>query len=366
MLKIGVAGLRRGAVYLEKASALKFASVTAICDTDRERADTLANKYGIETVFYDYEDLLKSDVDAIVVATPITDHKEHVTAALRAGKHVLSEVICATTVEDCEALYKAVKSSDKKYMMAENYCYIRPVTIVKNMVNDGKLGDIYYAESVYLKDFAEYHPDFPDIGGWRQPTYFGRKGHPYITHSIGPLLDIMKDKVVSVTAMGAGNMYDMVADNTCALLCRTKKGRLIYLRSSFVSPRPDNFIYYSFQGTKGCYQGPQGDTDYHKVHFRKELGPNEWKNVYAYPEYYPDYIPEAYRITLPWDNDPYAMYDSGFEHMYQDFVDCIVNDTEPPIGIDDAMNWTLTGILSGESVERFGKTVEIPDYSKLC
>lgn len=362
MIRIGIAGLRRGAVYLEKARALNNAVVTAICDIDRARADALGEQYGIENVFYDYDQLLESDVDAIVVATPITDHKEHVIAALRAGKHVLSEVICATTVEDCKELYVAVKASDRKYMMAENYCYIRPVTIVKNMVSNGKLGDIYYAESVYLKDFAEYHPDFPEIGGWRQPTYFGRKGHPYITHSIGPLLDVMKDKVVSVTAMGAGNMYDMVADNTCALLCRTARGRLVYLRSSFVSPRPDNFIYYSFQGSKGCYQGPQGDTDYHKVHFRKEMGPNQWKNVYAFPEYYPEGIPKEYQLTPPWDNDPYLLYDSGFENMYQAFVDCIVNDTEPPIGIDDAINWTLTGILSSESVVS-GKTVEIPSFS---
>lgn len=362
MLKIGIVGLNRGLVYLRAIGELKDATITAVCDIDKKKADTAGKKYDIPNIFYDYDSLIESDVDAIVVATPITLHKEHVIKALNAGKHVLSEVICATTVEDCKELYTAVKNSDKKYMMAENYCYIKPVTIVENMVNAGKLGDIYYAESVYLKDFAEYHPDFPNIGGWRQPTYFGRKGHTYITHSIGPLLNIMRDKVVSVTALGAGNMYDMPADNMCSLLCRTEKGGLICLRSSFVSPRPDNITYYSFQGTKGCYQGPQGETDYHKIHFRNELSPGEWRNVYEFEEYFPDDISVENSKKLPLDNDSYAVYDSGFVNMLQAFIDCINNETKPPIDIDMAINWTLTGLLSGDSVEKGGETVDIPIF----
>lgn len=365
MIKLGLVGLMRGERYLVEADKIKNAKFTAICDINKERAECLAEKYNIDNVYYDYSEMLKSDIDAVIFATPINLHKEHVIDGLAAGKHVLSEVICATTVEDCKELYDAVKKSSTKYMMAENYCYINPVTIVKSMAESNLLGDIYYAESVYLKDFAEYHPDFPEIGGWRQPTYFGRKGHTYITHSIGPLLDIMKDKVKSVSAIGAGNMYDMVADNMCSLMCCTEKNHLIYLRSSFVSPRPDNFIYYSFQGTDGAYQGPQGETDYHKIHLRNICKPNEWKNVYEFKEYFPEDICAEGKGKDTLDNDSYEMYDSGFLKMLQDFIDCILNDTKPPIDIDMAINWTLTGILSGESVKLGGKSIEIPNWSDI-
>lgn len=60
---------------------------------------------------------MESDIDAVVVASPITLHAQHVVDALRAGKHVLSEVIVATTVEDCKLIYEEVKKSGKKYMM---------------------------------------------------------------------------------------------------------------------------------------------------------------------------------------------------------------------------------------------------------
>ncbi len=41
-------------------------------------------------------------------------------------------------------------------MMAENYCFIRPLLIVENLIRSGQFGEIYYAESDYLKDFQEY------------------------------------------------------------------------------------------------------------------------------------------------------------------------------------------------------------------
>ncbi len=361
MLKLGVLGLNRGCKYVGRINLVHDAEITAICDINKEKADRIAKEHNISQVFYDYRDLLASDIDAVVVATPITLHAEHVIAALGSGKHVLSEVITATTVEDCKAVYDAVKKSSKKYMMAENYCYIRPLDVVRRIAADGKFGDIYYAESVYLKDFAEYRPDFPNIGGWRQPTYFGRKGHPYITHSIGPLLNIMKEKIVSVRALGAGNMYDMIADNTCALLCKTEKGNLVSLRSSFVSPRPDNFIYYALQGNDGCYQGPVGDTDFHKINIRGVTEKNEWRNVYEFKNYYPEkFCGDAVPAANELDCDSYKVFDSGFANMLQDFINCIINDTEPPINAEDSANWTLTGLMSGVSVENDGAEIAIP------
>ena len=112
-------------------------------------------------VFYSLDELLKTDVEAVVLATPIPDHANHVVAALGAGKHVLSEVTCATTMEDCLRIANAVKTAKGKYMMEENYCYYRPLTIVQNMIKAGLLGDIYYGESDYLMDF-QLRPGFPD------------------------------------------------------------------------------------------------------------------------------------------------------------------------------------------------------------
>lgn len=373
-LKIGVVGLKRGQIHALNAIKASNVELTAICDIDKERADGIKKSFpdSVKT-YYNHKELCEDpNVDAVIMATPIDVHAETVIDALNAGKHVLSEVIVATTIDDIYRIGEAIKKSKKKYMMAENYCYIRPLLIVENLIKNGKFGEIYYAESDYLKDFQEYNSNFPDIGGWRQKTYFGRKGHPYITHSLGPLLHIMKEKVKTVSAMAAGHSFDMVADNTCTLMLETDKGHLIRLRSSFVSPRPDQVTYYSFQGENGCYQAPQGPTDYHKIFINGECqrggwnSPGGWKNVYEYKDYADSKWKEFWNINEyegKLDNDTYELYDSGALMMLEEFADCVINDMPVPISFEDAANWTAAGLISADSVNTGSKPLDVPIFN---
>lgn len=372
-LKIGVVGLKRGQIHALNAIKASNVELTAICDIDKERADSIKKSFPDSVkVYYNHKELCEdSNVDAVVMATPIDVHAETVIDALNAGKHVLSEVIVATTIDDIYRIGEVIKKSKKKYMMAENYCYIRPLLIVENLIKNGKFGEIYYAESDYLKDFQEYNPNFPNIGGWRQKTYFGRKGHPYITHSLGPLLHIMKEKIKTVSAMAAGHSFDMVADNTCTLMLETDKGHLIRLRSSFVSPRPDQVTYYSFTGENGCYQAPQGPTDYHKIFINGECqrggwnSPGGWKNVYEYKDYADSKWKEFWNINEyegKLDNDTYELYDSGALMMLEEFADCVLNDKPVPISFEDAANWTAAGLISADSVNAGSKPLDVPNF----
>lgn len=372
-LKLGVVGLNRGDCHAMNSLKCPDIELVAVCDMEREKADARAEKYREISpgsnirVYYDHRELLADpEVDAVVMATPIDVHTETVVDALNAGKHVLSEVIVATTIDDIYKIGEAVQKSGKIYMMAENYCFIRPLLIVEGLIRAGRLGEIYYAESDYLKDFQEYHPNFPDIGGWRQKTYFGRRGHPYITHTLGPLLHIMKEKVVNVSCMASGHSFDMVADNTCTLMLQTDKGHLIRLRSSFVSPRPDNVTYYSFQGTEGCYQAPQGREDFHKIFLRGISRQDRWNNVYEFKDYCSDewkkyWDPDDYTEDLC-DNDTYELYDSGAVMMLEKFVSCVLNGDPVPVSFSDAANWTAAGLLSAESVNNKVKSIEVPQF----
>lgn len=372
-LRVGVVGLNRGHVHAINAVKATNVELVAVCDINCEKVN-MRKKYYPDSVkvYYDHKELCNDpNVDAVIIATPIDVHAKTVIDALNAGKHVLSEVIVATTIDDIYKIGEAIKKSGKKYMMAENYCYIRPLLIVENLIKQGKLGEIYYAESDYLKDFQEYNPNFPNIGGWRQATYFGRKGHPYITHSLGPLLHIMNEKIKSVSAMGAGRSFDMVADNMCTLMLETDKGHVIRLRSSFVSPRPDQVTYYSFQGNDGCYQAPQGPTDYHKIFINGECqrggwnSPGGWKNVYDYDDYADSewrhyWNINDYRGKL--DNDTYELYDSGSLMMLEQFADCVLGDKTMPVSFADAANWTAAGLISADSVNAGSKPFSVPDF----
>lgn len=364
-VKTAVVGLHRGGTLakfiLHYARNLELA---AVADLDRELADSFAQENAVENVYYSLDDVLKTDVEAVVLATPIPDHTEHTIKALKAGKHVLAEVISATTIEDCRRVAEAVKNSGKKYMMEENYCYYRPLTIAQNMIKAGLLGEIYYGESDYLMDF-QLREGFPDgLDEWRKKEYFGRRGHPYITHSLGPLCFSMGSDIKSVSCMGAGKYGSLTADRTCVLMLQTQNGGMIRLRSSFISERPDLYTYYSLQGTKGCFQGSCGVTDTHKIHIRGLCGSQEWRSVFDFKGFYPKEWDEIYPADYFDDtkDDCTSLYDSGTPLLLEEFGKCIINDTEPPINAKRSLNWTAAGILSEQSANNGGELIEIPDF----
>lgn len=365
-VRLGIAGLRRGAAHVRAGKIAPHVEVTAIADLDLKLAKAVGEEHGINEIYGSLEELLASSkCDAVVIATPIPDHADHTIATLAAGKHVLSEVTCCTDRNDLSRIAEAVRKSGKQYMLAENYVYIRAWTIVRNMAKAGLFGDVYYAESDYLMDF-QLRPNFPDgIQAWRKEVYFGRHGHPYITHTLGPLAHIMGERIRTVACMEAGHQYELTSPNTCVLMMQTDKGNMIRLRNSFVSSRPDLYTYYSIQGTQGCYQGPQGPTDYHKIHIKGLCKPGEWRNLFDFA----GFLPAEWRMYTEngvWFNDAIddgvSMYDSGCALMQDDFARALIEGKEMPITMEDALNWTAAGILSHDSAINGSAPVNVPEY----
>ena len=363
-VKLAVVGLHRGKLLAE--FILKYSQnieIVAVSDfEDRKLADDFAKENNIPAVYDSLDDVLKTDVEAVILATPIPNHEEHVIKSLNAGKHVLSEVISAMTIEGCQRIADAVKASGKKYMMEENYCFYRPLTIVKNMIDSGLFGDLYYGESEYIMDF-EQRPGFPEIQPWRKQVYFGRKGHPYITHTLGPICYMLGSDIKTVSCMGAGRHEGVVADKTCALMMQTQNGDMVRLRNTFMCARPDLYTYYSVQGTKGCYQGTIGDRDYHKVHIRGLCGSQEWRNLYDFKGFLPkewDIFPKDYFNDSI--DDGCTLYDSGTPLLLNSFAESILEDKEPLINAKRSLNWTAAGILSEQSALNGGEPIEIPDF----
>ncbi|RXL61790.1 gfo/Idh/MocA family oxidoreductase, partial [Citrobacter sp. AAK_AS5] len=76
------------------------ATLTAVCDADEKRLTAAASI--VSKTYRRYEDMLEApDIDAVLVASPMPRHVQHSGAALKAGKHVLSEVTAATSIEQC-------------------------------------------------------------------------------------------------------------------------------------------------------------------------------------------------------------------------------------------------------------------------
>tara|TARA_B100001013_G_scaffold148506_1_gene88101 strand:- start:17 stop:1000 length:984 start_codon:yes stop_codon:yes gene_type:complete len=325
---------------------------------DEERLGKAAEATGVSQLFNSYEALLDSDVDAVIVASPMPLHVEHSVQAVRAGKHVLSEVTAATSIEQCHQLVEEVKQSGMKYMLAENYCYIRSWCIVAELARAGKFGELYYGEADQIQDFKRGLPS-PDITkNWRTDELAMRSGHQYITHNSGPLYQAFGERVRNVLCMGSGQHHlDWAkADDTCIVLCELMSGKLIRIRLDFFSNRPDNFTYYGLQGTLGGYEGPRAESDEHKIHLKGETPSRTWQSLWDFE----NYLPESWKQMPAEAID--SSYNGGVPLMIEDFARCIIDDTRPPIDVVDAVNMTAPGLMSEISRNMGGAPVEVPAF----
>ena len=236
MIRFGVIGLHRGQSFVRACRAVGGANVTAIFDIDPETAATVGAEVGA-TAYGDLESFLASDIDAVVIASPLPYHARQAIAALNAGKHVLSEVTACNTIDDARDLAAAAAKSGSIYMLAENYRYLDEVELLKRIQSAGRFGDLYFGEGEYLHDCKDLWYTKNGELTWRGKGQLG----VYCTHSLGPLLYITGDRVKTVSALATpGNKFDPAIDNPTMHLMQmtTERGVTLRVRVDHVSPRP--------------------------------------------------------------------------------------------------------------------------------
>lgn len=134
--------------------------LVAICDLNEERAQTKAQKYNVPNVYTDYNKLLEDgSIDAVSVCTWNNSHAPISIAALHAGKNVLCEKPLCKTVEEAREMEAAVKKSGKKLLVGFVRRFASNTRIVKEFIENGDLGEIYYAKASSIRRFG-------NPGGW--------------------------------------------------------------------------------------------------------------------------------------------------------------------------------------------------------
>ena len=167
-LKFGVVGAAgRGAGFFTAITCNPRAQLTALCDLNGESLATTAGQVGVTQTYTDYEQMLdQSGIGVVIVGTPMPLHTPMAIAALERGIHVMSEVPAAVSVDEARDLVRAVKASSAQYMMAENYCYMRPNVLVKAIARAGLFGEMYFAEGEYLHELKELN-EVKNFSGYR-------------------------------------------------------------------------------------------------------------------------------------------------------------------------------------------------------
>ena len=359
-----------GAVGRGKSFASGFtangARIRAVCDIQHDKLPEAAAKLGADHTYGDYADMLdKADLDAVVVGTPMPLHVPQSIMALDRGLHVLSEVPAGVSVEECRGLVAAAERSEAVYMMAENYTYIKTNVLVRELARKGLFGDVYFAEGEYLHELKALN----EKTRWRRQWQTGVDGITYGTHSLGPILQWMPgDRVVRVCCEGSGTHYrdprgDSYHQDTSVMLCKTSKGALIKIRVDMISDRPHVMTNYQVQGTDGAYESSRrGPGDCAKLWLRALGDEMKWHDLDALMEddaFTKQHMPEI------WRNPPEAALQAGhgggdyFE--VADFMKAIRGEAPCPVGIHEAMDMTLPGLVSQQSISQDGAWLEVPD-----
>lgn len=359
-IRVAFSGARRASSFFNAFQSHPETEIVTLCDPHAPTLAQSGRAAGIRQLYTVYEQMLdETKPDVVVVSSPIQFHASQSIAALERDIHVLCEVTAAVSMDEARWLVQACKRSSAVYMMAENYIYMKPNMLVQAMVEAGLFGETYYAEGEYLHELSALHHTTAGKPTWRSYWQVGVNGVTYPTHSLGPCLRWIRERPARISCIGTGvrTNPEHAMEDTVLLLCKTTGDKLVRVRLDMLSKRPHAMTNYTLQGTKGAYESSRRTGEGNWVWLEEYCrDPNAWVSLDQFED---EFLPEI------WRNPPREALASGhgggdyFEVM--DFVDTVQGRKPPAIDIHAAMDMTLPGLISQESIRCDGEWLDVPD-----
>jgi predicted dehydrogenase len=150
-VRIAVIGLGgRGRYFASAFDAHPRAELVAVADPSDKPLGLLKHQYGDRVRYYqDYHEMLKSpDVDAVVVASNDKSHCENAVAVFEANKHCLLEKPMAQSVEECDEIIKAWKSTDRLFMIGLELRHCSLFTRMRELLDEGRIGEVIMGQAL--------------------------------------------------------------------------------------------------------------------------------------------------------------------------------------------------------------------------
>jgi predicted dehydrogenase len=212
----------------------------AVCARNADRVKAFASTWGYETIETDWRALVdRKDIDLIDIASPNDTHLEIAVAAARAGKMVTCEKPLGRTAAEAEKMVAAVESARVPNSVWYNYRRVPAVTLLKQLVDAGKLGRIFHYRAQFLQDWT-ISKDLPQGGEglWRLDVAVAGSGvtGDLLAHCIDTAL-WLNGAISDVTAMTetfikerkhtlTGRVEPVGIDDASAFLARFQNGSL--------------------------------------------------------------------------------------------------------------------------------------------
>lgn len=313
----GVLGLGTGRRWAQVLAENERTHLAAVFDPNQERVAEVTSQWGGESTRSWQELVERDDVDLVVVASPDAYHAEQAIGALEVGKHVIIEKPMVVTMEQCEAVVAAADRSGKVTMSAYPRRYFPQDQAVKCIIEQGQLGEIFYAEGHYLVNFH-----------FEQSSQHWRAGkehrHWPLLGSACHAIDLLSWHVGRITEVSAyGNQLCYTSEQypfwDCQVAaCKFETGAIGRLLSAYAPVYPHECRYRLF-GTNGTYDG------YLERIYR---GDQEWEEV-------------------PADNS--AKKDARAQEL-EEFIQCIHAGRQPTMDVRNGAYVVAVALAAEESI----------------
>ena len=297
--------------------------------------------------------------------------------AMKNGKHAVTEVPAATSIEQCWQLVETAESTGKYCIQLENCCYDRVELMALNMVRKNLLGELVHAECGYLHDLRGIKFGNEGEGLWRLNHSIRRNADLYPTHGLGPVaqcFDINRGNLFDHMVSMASKSYslkayardkfgpdspqsklDIAQGDVITSLIRTRAGQTIVVQHNTNSPRP-----YSrkivVQGSKGLIEKyPTA-----RIYLEGRSPNDEWQDLIE------NYAKE-------WDHPLWHELEEqskGAGHGGMDYVmnyrlmDCLLKGEPPDMDVYDAAALSAVTDLSEASIAGGSRPMDFPDFTR--
>ncbi len=341
--------------------------LVAICGRNAEAVNSAARRYGYETAYTDWRDMLADRrVHLFDNGAPNDAHAEPCIAAAQAGKHVLCEKPLARSAEEARLMVEAVRAAGVKHMVAFNYRFVPALRQARELIHAGDLGEIYHFRAAYLQEWIA-EPEFPRV--WRLDRAVAGSG---VLGDLGThIIDLARffiGEVASVSGVtrtfvderplaGEAGRGRVEVEDAFAAAVEFANGAIGTLEATRFAPGRKNHQVIEVNGSKGSLRFDLERMNELEVYLAGEQ-PRETRGFHRV------LVTESYHPYWEhwWPHGSIIGWEHTFVHEVYHFLDAIVNDKAvAPYGatFEDGYRASLVADAIAESA-RTGRRVRIP------
>jgi predicted dehydrogenase len=310
MINLGIIGCGHwGANLVRNFSITDDCSIKYVSELSPERQKFVKEYYDEIDVISDNEQLFTDDeIDAIVIATPPSSHYKLAKESLLAGKHTFVEKPLSLKLSEAIELVNLAKDIKKVLMVGHTVIYNDSIEMVKDIINSGEIGEIYYVYASRL-----------NLGKVRSDVNVMWSLAP---HDISVILHILGKKVLSVSAKGLSYIQDKIED-VVYLNLNLENNINVQIHLSWLDPNRRREL--TIVGSKKMLVYDDTSDERIKIY---DKGIDK-QNQYPYMGEYKNFgeyqlIQRAGDVVIP-----KVKLNEPLKKECQHFIDCITNNKEP-------------------------------------